>query len=149
MASAFGMNILVAKRNIADERSGRVPLETMLKKVDVLSLHCPLNEDTRGLIGKDELALMKPDAVLINTARGGLIDEVALIEALENKNLGGAGIDVIEQEPPASDNPLLQTNLFNLVVTPHIAWASVESRQRLIDGVAQNISEHIATLTAG
>lgn len=145
VASAFGMEVLIAKRNLDDERSGRVPLGDLLKNVDVLSLHCPLNEDTRGLIGKDELVLMKHDAVLINTARGGLVDEVALLEALENKKLGGAGIDVIEQEPPASDYPLLQTNLPNLIVTPHIAWASVESRQRLIDAVANNI----ATLAAG
>jgi len=140
VASAFGMKVLLAKRNLDDERTARVPLVDLLKKVDVLSLHCPLNEDTRGLIGKDELALMKHDAVLINTARGGLVDEVALLEALENKKLAGAGIDVIEQEPPASDSLLLQANLPNLIVTPHIAWASVESRQRLIDGVAENIS---------
>jgi glycerate dehydrogenase len=149
VASAFGMDVLIAKRNLDDGRSGRVPLGDLLKSVDVLSLHCPLNEDTRGLIGKAELALMKHDAVLINAARGGLVDEVALLEALESKKLGGAGIDVIEQEPPASDSPLLQTNLPNLIVTPHIAWASVESRQRLIDAVAQNISQHIAALAAG
>lgn len=140
VASAFGMDILVAKRNVDDERPARVHLGELLEKVDVLSLHCPLNEDTRGLIGKDELALMKHDAVLINTARGGLVDEIALLEALENKKLGGAGIDVVEQEPPASDNPLLQSDLPNLILTPHIAWASVESRQRLINGVASNIS---------
>ena len=145
VASVFGMDVLIAKRNADDERPGRVPLGDLLKDVDVLSLHCPLNEDTRGLIGKDELALMKHDAVLINAARGGLVDEVALLEALENKKLGGAGIDVIEQEPPASDYPLLQTDLPNLIVTPHIAWASVESRQRLIDAVANNI----AVLAAG
>ncbi len=140
VASAFGMNVLVAKRNPEDERSERVNLVELLEKVDVLSLHCPLNEGTRGLIGQGELALMKCDAVLINTARGGLVDERALLEALENKKLGGAGIDVIEQEPPASDSLLLQANLSNLIITPHIAWASVESRQRLIDGVAENIS---------
>lgn len=140
VASAFGMDILIAKRNVDDERSGRVHLGDLLKNVDVLSLHCPLNEDTRGLIGKDELALMKHDAVLINTARGGLVDEAALLEALENKKLGGAGFDVIEQEPPTDGYPLLQVKLPNLVVTPHIAWASVESRQRLINGVAKNIS---------
>jgi len=140
VASAFGMNVLIAKRNHDDERSGRVPLVDLLKKVDVLSLHCPLNEDTRHLIGKDELALMKHGALLINTARGGVVDEAALLEVLENKKLGGAGIDVIEQEPPTSDSLLLQVNLSNLIITPHIAWASVESRQRLIDGVAENIS---------
>lgn len=149
VASAFGMNILVAKRNADDDRPGREPLGDLLKNVDVLSLHCPLNEDTRGLLGKDELALMKPDAVLINTARGGLVDEVALLEALENKKLGGAGIDVIEQEPPTEDYPLLQAQLPNLIVTPHVAWASVESRQRLVDAVAQNISQHISALTTG
>ena len=149
VAAVFGMDVLIAKRNADDKRPGRMPLGDLLKNVDVLSLHCPLNEDTRGLIGKDELALMKHDAVLINAARGGLVDEVALLEALDNKKLGGAGIDVIEQEPPASDYPLLQANLPNLIVTPHIAWASVESRQRLIDAVAQNISQHIAALAAG
>jgi glycerate dehydrogenase len=144
VASAFGMDVLIARRNREDTRPGRIPLGEMLESVDVLSLHCPLNEDTRGLIGKGELALMKHDAVLINTARGGLVDEAALLEALESKKLGGAGIDVIEQEPPAEDNPLLKADLPNLILTPHIAWASVESRQRLIDGVARNLSALVA-----
>lgn len=144
IAEAFGMNVIVARRNADDKRKGRVALNDLLAQVDVLSLHCPLNEETQGLIGQSQLAIMKPDAVLINTARGGLVDEVALLEALQDKKLGGAGIDVLEQEPPLISNPLLETDLPNLIVTPHIAWASIESRQRLIDDIAKNITAFAA-----
>ena len=139
IAEAFGMQVLIAKRNSEDRRPGRVNLHDLLPQVDVLSLHCPLNEDTRGLIGAEQLALMKDDAVLINTARGGLVDEAALVSALQQGKLGGAGLDVIEQEPPPEDYPLLQADLPNLIVTPHIAWISRESRQRRLDEIALNI----------
>lgn len=140
LAEAFGMDVLVAKRNAEDKREDRIALDELLPQIDVLSLHCPLTDDTRGLIGKAQLALMKDDAVLINTARGGLVDEAALLDALQNKTLGAAAIDVIETEPPVAGNILVTADLPNLIVTPHIAWASIESRQRLIDEIAKNIS---------
>jgi glycerate dehydrogenase len=139
IAEAFGMKVLLAKRNIEDERPGRVALHDLLPQVDVLSLHCPLTEKTRGIIGVDELALMKNDAVLINTARGGLVDEDALLDAMETQQIGGAGLDVLEKEPPPDGYPLLKADLPNLVITPHTAWASRESRQRLLDEIALNI----------
>lgn len=139
IAKAFGMRVLIAKRNEADNRPGRIALHDLLPQVDVLSLHCPLTEETKGIIGAEELALMKTDAVLINTARGGLVDETALIKALQEKQIGGAGVDVIEQEPPPENYPLLQQDLPNLIVTPHIAWGSRESRQRLLDEIVLNI----------
>ena len=139
VAGAFGMQVLISKRNPGDSRPERWPLHELLQKVDVLSLHCPLNEQTQGLIGEKEFSLMKSDAVLINTARGGLVDESALLDALNRKIIGGAAIDVLAQEPPDDNPPLLQAGIPNLIVTPHIAWASVESRQRLIDEIAKNI----------
>jgi glycerate dehydrogenase len=105
----------------------------------VLSLHSPLTEQTRNLIGAAELALMKPDALLLNTARGGIVDEAALAAALRAGRLGGAGIDVLATEPPGAESPLLQPGIPNLIVTPHVAWASRESRQRLVNEVAENI----------
>lgn len=139
VAEALGMRVLVAKRNPQDDREGRVLLQDMLSRVDVLTLHCPLTDDTRGLIGRQELASMKRDAVLINTARGGLVDEAALLEALTQGRIGGAGLDVLATEPPAEEHPLLKADLPNLVISPHTAWASRESRQRLVDEIALNI----------
>jgi len=139
VAKAFGMKVLIAKRNVDDDREERVALHALLPKVDVLSLHCPLTESTKGLIGGEELALMKTDAVLINTARGGLVDELALLDALQGGRLGGAAFDVLEQEPPAATNPFIQTPLDNLIITPHSAWASRQARQRLVDEIAKNI----------
>jgi glycerate dehydrogenase len=139
IAGAFGMEVLVAQRPGGPEQAGRIPLEQLLPRVDVLSLHCPLTEETRNLIGEKELALMKPDALLINTARGGIVDEQALADALRRGELGGAGVDTLSKEPPDGSNPLLQPDIPNLILTPHSAWASRESRQRLLDGVAANI----------
>jgi glycerate dehydrogenase len=141
---AFGMRVLIAQRPGGSAEPGRLPLQQLLPQVDVLSLHCPLTPETRGLIGAEELALMKPDALLINTARGGIVDEVALATALLAGRLGGAGIDVLASEPPGSDSPLLQQPIPNLIVTPHIAWASRQSRQRLLDQLAQNIAAFMA-----
>ena len=138
-AAAFGMRVLLAQRPGGPERPGRLPLRELLPQVDVLSLHCPLTPQTRGLIGAEQLASMRSDAVLINTARGGIVDEAALAEALRAGRLGGAGVDVLAQEPPARGNPLLEPGITNLIVTPHVAWASRESRQRLVDQVADNI----------
>jgi glycerate dehydrogenase len=144
MAEQFGMQVKVAQRLHAPPLAGRVALDELLPQVDVLSLHCPLSETTRQLIGTRELAMMKPSAILINTARGGIVDETALLAALRTGKLAGAGIDVLEREPPRDGNALLEAALPNLIVTPHIAWASRQARQRLIEGVAQNITAFLA-----
>lgn len=144
LASAFGMEVLLAQRPGGPAQSGRVPLERLLPQVDVLSLHCPLTDATRGLIGAEELALMKPDALLINTARGGLVDEQALADALRRGRLGGAGFDVLTEEPPRQGNVLLDPELPNLIVTPHSAWGSCEARQRIVSQLAENIAAYSA-----
>jgi len=138
-AAAFGMEVLVAQRPGGPSQPGRVALDDLLRRVDALSLHCPLTPETHGLIGARELALMKPDAVLINAARGGIVDEEALAEALRAGRLGGAGVDVLSEEPPTHGNALLADDIPNLIVTPHVAWASRESRQRLIDQLVTNV----------
>jgi glycerate dehydrogenase len=139
IAQAFGMRVLIAQRDEHDDRENRLPLNELLRQVDVLSLHCPLTPETKGLIGPEQLALMKPDAILINTARGGIVDEQALAEALCSGRLGGAGVDVISEEPPLHGNPLLDQAIPNLIITPHIAWSSREARQRLTDELVLNI----------
>ena len=139
VAEAFGMELLIAERPGGPARPGRIPLRELLPRADILTLHCPLTETTRNLIGAGELGLMRTDALLINTARGGIVDEPALAGALRQGVIGGAGVDVLGVEPPTEGNPLLQPGIPNLIVTPHIAWASRESRQRLIDEVALNI----------
>jgi glycerate dehydrogenase len=139
VAQAFGMRVLVANRPGGDPENGRLSLHELLPQVDVLSLHCPLNAATRGLIGERELALMRPDAVLINTARGGLVDAAALARALREGRLGGAGIDVLEREPPVDGNPLLDPGIPNLIVTPHVAWAAREARQRCLEELSLNV----------
>jgi glycerate dehydrogenase len=141
IAEAFGMRVLIANRPGSPPQSGRVPLDELLAAADIVSLHCPLNDATRGLIGARELALMKPDALLINTARGALIDGTALAAALKAGRLGGAGIDVLPQEPPVHGEPLLDSQIPNLLVTPHIAWAAREARQRCIDEITANIHD--------
>lgn len=147
LGEAFGMKLLLAQRPGAQPSGklwGRLPLQELLPQVDVLSLHSPLTPETRGLIGARELALMKPDALLINTARGGIVDEQALADALRAGRLGGAGVDVLSEEPPVRGNPLLAPDIPNLIVTPHVAWASREARQRLLDQVAANIRAFLA-----
>jgi glycerate dehydrogenase len=116
-------------------------LDEFLATADIVSLHCPLNDATRGLLGSRELALMKRDALLINTARGALIDDAALAAALKAGRLAGAGIDVLVQEPPLSGDPLLEAGIPNLLVTPHIAWSAREARQRCVDEMAANIRD--------
>lgn len=145
VARAFGMEVRVARRpGRAGTEPGRVPLAELLPAVDVLTLHCPLTETTRGLIGAEELARMRSGALLINTARGGIVDERALADALRTGAIGGAGIDVLEEEPPSADNPLLATDLPNLIVTPHCAWGSREARQRVVAQIAENIAAYRA-----
>ncbi|MCW8846960.1 MAG: D-2-hydroxyacid dehydrogenase [Gammaproteobacteria bacterium] len=138
-AGAFGMRVQVSQRPGQPVSPGRVSLEQLLKTSDVVSLHCPLNAQTRHLIGERELALMKPDALLVNTARGALVDPQALADALRSGQLGGAGIDVLEQEPPVAGNPLLDPSIPRLILTPHIAWAALQSRQRALEQIAENI----------
>ena len=139
VAQAFGMRVLIARRNPQDDRAGRLALHELLPQVDVLSLHCPLTEETQNLIAEKEFNLMKTSAMIINTARGGIVNETALLSALENQQIAAAGIDVLTIEPPADNHPLLTYKNNNLIVTPHIAWASHESRQRLLNEIAFNI----------
>jgi glycerate dehydrogenase len=141
IAEALRMQIKIANRSGSAPQPGRVPLDELLATADILSLHCPLNDATRGLIGARELELMKPDALLINTARGALIDGAALAAALKAGRLGGAGIDVLPQEPPQPGEPLLNGQIPNLLVTPHVAWAAREARQRCLDEMAANIRD--------
>jgi glycerate dehydrogenase len=136
----FGMHILAAERSGKPPRPGRTPLDEVLKTADAISLHCPLNRETRNLIGSRELGLMRRDAILVNTARGGIVDEQALLHSLQTGGIGAAAVDVLSEEPPQHGNPLLGAGLPNLLVTPHIAWASIKSRQRLVNQLAENIS---------
>jgi glycerate dehydrogenase len=138
---AFGMRVMVCNRPGAAPVEGRVPLHELLAGADVVSLHCPSTPATRGLIGERELALMKPDALLINTARGALVDGAALARALKEHRLGGAGIDVLPSEPPGAGEPLIDPSIPNLIVTPHVAWAAFEARQRCLDDMAANIRD--------
>jgi glycerate dehydrogenase len=144
IGEAFGMQVLVAQRPGGAAQPGRLLLEELLREVDVLSIHAPLTPATQGLIGARELALMKRDALLINTARGGIVDEQALADALRAGRLGGAGIDVLTREPPVEGNPLLAPDIPNLIVTPHTAWATREARQRVVDQVVANIRAFLA-----
>lgn len=143
LARAFGMTIMLAQRPGGPPVEGRVPLVELLTQCDVISLHCPLNDRTRNLIDADALARMRPGALLINTARGGLVDSVALAQALRAGCIGGAGIDVLAQEPPPADEPLLTPDIPNLVLTPHVAWASRAARQCALDEVARNLEAFI------
>src|SRR5690606_20498565 len=114
------------------------PIERVFREADVVSLHCPLTEQTRHLVDAQRLASMKPSAFLVNTGRGPLIDEAALAEALTRGHLAGAGLVVMCSEPPPADNPLRSAP--RIVITPHLAWASVEARQRLIEASAENVA---------
>ena len=140
---ALGMEVLVANRPGGARVTGRHDLERMLPQVDVLSLHCPLTPDTQGLIDEARLAAMKPDALLVNTARGALVDSRALVDALRAGRLGGAAIDVLAQEPPVAGDLLLDTDVPNLIVTPHVAWAAREARQRCLDEMALNVEDFL------
>jgi glycerate dehydrogenase len=143
-AAAFGMHVEIANRPGGEPVTGRRHLDDLLPDLDVLSLHCPLTDATRGLVSRERLARMKAGAVLINTARGALVDTRALADALKNGRLGGAGIDVLEREPPPPDHALLDPSIPNLIVTPHIAWAAREARQRCVDELALNVESFLA-----
>jgi glycerate dehydrogenase len=147
VARAFNMRVIAARlpwRTAAPasdtgHSAPRLPLHELLQQSDIISLHCPLNEDTHHIIDASALDQMKRDALLINTARGGLVDADALLYALQNEDIAGAGIDVLEQEPPTNGNVLLEAQLSNLIVTPHIAWSAREARQRALDDTVKNI----------
>jgi len=141
-AEFFGMNVLIARRRgeAASAHDGRVDFEKILQQADVISLHCPLNDDTRKLMGSAEFSAMKSDSILINTARGGLVDSAALVAALEGGDIAAAAIDVLPQEPPVNGDPLLDYSGDNLIVTPHIAWGTLQARQNAIHEVAENIA---------
>jgi glycerate dehydrogenase len=138
LAEAFGMRVLSGQIPGRPARPDRVPLDELLPQVDALTLHCPLNEHTRDMIGAHELSLLKPKAFIVNTARGGLINEQALADALRNGHLGGAATDVLTVEPPVNGNPLLSGDIPRLIITPHSAWGSQEARQRIVGQINEN-----------
>jgi glycerate dehydrogenase len=148
LAEAFGMRVIRAERKGAAQcRSGYQPFEHVLREADAISLHCPLTPETTGLIGEAELRLMKPTALLINTARGGLVDESALRCALQQGWIAGAGFDVLTKEPPTAGNPLLDPALLalpNFLLTPHVAWSSRPAMQSLADQLIDNIEAFVA-----
>ncbi|MGB3328006.1 MAG: NAD(P)-dependent oxidoreductase [Thermomicrobiales bacterium] len=139
IARAFGMNVLIAERRGREPRPGRTAFAAVLAQADVLVLVCPLTAETRGLIGARELAVMKADALLVNCARGAIVDEAALLAALRSGAIAGAGVDVLPEEPPTHGSPLLDADLPNLIVTPHVAWVSRQSQERLAREVIANL----------
>ena len=144
-AQAFKMNVVFAEhKNAQSVRDGYVSFDEAIRSADVASLNCPLTPQTANMIGEAELQQMKPGAILINCGRGGLVDEAALVAALKYGQIGGAGFDVLTQEPPRDGNPLLKARLPNLIVTPHIAWASQEAANRLFDILLDNINRFVA-----
>lgn len=141
LADAFGMKILISERiGIVNIRPGRVSFDQVITQSDIISLHCPQTSNTENLINSNVLTKMKPTVMLINTARGALVNSADLLTALKTKQIAYAVLDVLEQEPPPADHPLLNTNLTNLKITAHIAWASSEAQQRLIDILSENIA---------
>lgn len=144
LARAVGMKLLIAERKGATSiRSERVSFDEVLKNSDVITLHCPLTDETRNLIDQQELATMKREALLINTARGGLVNESALLKALREDEIAGAAFDVLSEEPPRHGNALLEAQLPNLIVTPHIAWASREAMQTLADQLVASLEAFV------
>lgn len=145
VATAFGMNVIGSSRRQTDQSARKnfrwAEISELLKESDVVSIHCPLTPETQNLINKESLKTMKRSAFIINTARGPIINELDLADALNNDVIAGAGIDVLSVEPPAADNPLFNTK--NCLITPHIAWATLESRARSIDIAVNNISSFI------
>ena len=140
-AAALGMRILPYD---VVPQPGLVDLDTLIKESDVITLHMPLTPETKNMFGAKELKMMKPTAILINTARGGLVDEAALAEALKNGTIAGAGFDVLTVEPPKDGNILLDLKLPNLIITPHVAWASQEAMQILADQLIDNVEAFVA-----
>lgn len=144
IALAFGMKVLIAERKgVANTRIGRVTFDELISSSDIITLHCPLTDETRGLIGSEELRKMKHNSLLINCGRGGLVDENALVSALKNGQIGGAGVDVLSNEPPTLGNALLNESVPNLIVTPHVAWASIEAMQTLANQLIENLESFV------
>jgi glycerate dehydrogenase len=144
LARSVGMHVLIAEhKDAAVIREGRVAFVEVLQRSDVITLHCPLNDDTRNLIAEKEFQVMKREALLINTARGGLVNEVALIQALQSGAIAGAAFDVLSEEPPRKGNVLLGADQPNLIVTPHMAWASHEAMQTLADQLTDNLEAFV------
>lgn len=140
LAEAFDMQVQIAERPDAQEtRPGRVAFSTAIEHADVVTLHCPLTASTENLINRDVLKRMKPSAFVINTARGGIVNEQDLADALRVGEIAGAGIDVLSKEPPREGNPLLDPTIPNLIITPHTAWGSQPARQRIVDQTVENI----------
>ena len=138
IAEAFGIKVIIAEsRSGKSENSFRVPFDTVLNESDIITIHTPLTESTRDMISDREFGLMKKTGVIINTARGGIINENALYTALKNGKIYGAATDVMVSEPPVNGSPLFE--LENIVITPHTAWAATESRQKLIEIISENI----------
>lgn len=150
LGEAFGMDVVLAQLPHRNGTLGgaaiwpRLPWLEFLRACDFISIHCPLTAETRDLFNASALATMKSTAFLINTARGGIVNEPALLDALRNNRIAGAALDVLAQEPPPANHPLIAAQLPNLIITPHNAWASRECRQRLLDGVARNIRAFLA-----
>ena len=145
LAEAVGMKVLISEhKDLRDVRAGRTRFAEMLQQSDIVTLHCPLTDDTRDMFGRTEFKMMKGSALLINTARGALVQENALIEALQNELIGGAAVDCLREEPPTNGNPLLDHDWPNLILTPHVAWASDEAVQALADQVIDNIEAFVA-----
>jgi glycerate dehydrogenase len=143
IALAFGMEVILAERKGAGEiREGRLPFADVLARADVISFHCPLTDETRGLVGAVELAAMKDTAILVNAARGGVVVEQDLADVLRDGTIGGAAVDVVSQEPPRDGNPLLAPDLGNLVITPHCAWASSEARTCMFEQIVQIVDSY-------
>lgn len=140
-AKGLGMNLLIAEslRDKVVPDPGRQPLKALLPLADIVTLHCPLTPQTKNLIDADAISRMKSSALLINVSRGGLVDELALMKALKQGQIAGAGVDVLTNEPPVEGNPLINESLPNLIVTPHCAWGSREARQRLVDELVLNL----------
>lgn len=144
LSRAVGMKLLIAERKDATSiRPERVSFDEVFKNSDVITLHCPLTDETRNLIDQQELATMKREALLINTARGGLVNESALLKALREDEIAGAAFDVLSEEPPRHGNALLEAQLPNLIVTPHIAWASREAMQTLADQLVASLEAFV------
>ncbi|OLL29203.1 glycerate dehydrogenase [Burkholderia sp. SRS-W-2-2016] len=145
LAEAFGMRVLFAeRRNAATVRPGYTAFTEVLREADIISLHCPLTDDTRRLFALPEFEQMKRTASLVNTARGGIVDESALIEALDRKLIANAALDVLEEEPPSAAHPLLCNPRADLIVTPHVAWRTDVAMTRLLTQLEQGIEQHFA-----
>lgn len=144
LAQALGMKVLISEhKNAAEVREGRMAFTDVISSSDVVSLHCPLTDATRNMIDVAELQMMRRNALLINTARGGLVNETALIDALKDGLIAGAAFDVLSEEPPRRSNPLLEADLQNLIVTPHVAWASLEAMKTLADQLVDNLEAFV------